>query len=169
MTDEFVFDSFVSGMQTLFCYGRRFTPSKRPGRTHQDLVRPQKDKGEGPADDVMYISFEQGAFVTNAPAILKKPQIRDSVCGSVFLRSKHGGKRYPKRTSEMEAGGVGCMMHFADLQFKMTGHAENYIIYAESFDPLIDDGWNVVQHHDDENEDDHDEEEGTPSKRHKVC
>ncbi|KAF4485546.1 hypothetical protein FAGAP_11609 [Fusarium agapanthi] len=171
--DEYIFDSFVSGTQTLSCLGERFTPSQRSGRNRQALARPTNDKGDGPLDDVMYIAFEQGAFVTNAPTILKKPQIRDSVCGSVLLRSK-AAKRPATKTMAMQAGEVGCMMHFADLQFQSTASADNYIIYADSFDPLINDGWKVVQdpvenEGDNENDGEDDgEEEESPSKKRKA-
>jgi hypothetical protein len=37
------------------------------------------------------------------------------------------------------------MMHFADLQAIRTSQADNYICYADAFDPLIDDGWKIVK------------------------
>ncbi|KAG5815339.1 hypothetical protein H9Q74_010038 [Fusarium xylarioides] len=142
--DEFVFDSCVSGKQTLFCFGSRSTIDWRPKQPHPTLLIDANFEGDAPVNNVMYIAFEQGAFVTNAPTILKKPQIRNSVCGSVLLRCHNadsGAKRARKRTLAMETGEVGSMMHFADLQFRMSGQAADYIVYTDSFDPLINDGW----------------------------
>ncbi|KAF5599982.1 hypothetical protein FPANT_2885 [Fusarium pseudoanthophilum] len=90
--DEFIFDSFVSGTQTLLCYGTRFTPRWRPG----------------PEPNVVYLSSRQGVFVTSAPKVFRKPQIRDSPdLQSTLLASE------------------------SDIR--------HYLVYADLFDPLIDD------------------------------
>ncbi|KIL86385.1 hypothetical protein FAVG1_10214 [Fusarium avenaceum] len=141
--DLFTFDSFAVGKQTVSCLGRRFTIGWKGSGPHPHLVQ----SGGGPVDRVMYIAFQQGAFVTNSPEITGKPQIRDRVCGSVLLRcsdKSRGNKRRLTQKTTMEEGEIGGMLHLADLQFKNSDQIDNYILYADSFDPLIDAGWNVV-------------------------
>ncbi|KAH7267557.1 uncharacterized protein BKA55DRAFT_684827 [Fusarium redolens] len=169
--DLFLFDSFAVGTQTVSCLGRRFTTGWKEDKPHPDLVAP-----EGPADGVKYIAFEQGAFVTNAPEITKKPQIRDSVCGSVLLRCRNkslGHKRRQTRQQTAEDGEVGSMLHLADLQFRNSDdQIDRFILYADSFDPLIEAGWTIVQEDGNGGEDteavEQAMEEDSPSKKRKT-
>jgi hypothetical protein len=42
-------------------------------------------------------------------------------------------------------GEIGAMMHFADVQLLHASQAESYFIFADIFDPLIDQGWTIAQ------------------------
>ncbi|KAJ4250992.1 hypothetical protein NW762_011642 [Fusarium torreyae] len=170
MGDHYMFDSFATGKQRVAGFGRCFTMGWTQDEPHHHLIVPQHGAHLMPVDEVKYIALEQGAYVTNSPEIIGKPQTRDSVCGSVLLRCKaknHKRKNQPQKT--LDEGGIGGMLHFCDLQFKNSSRADSFILYADSFDPLIDDNWTIVQ---DTLEDKvltgQGEEQGSPSKKQKT-
>lgn len=135
--DHFIFDSFaVDRKQTVSYLGRRFTLGWREGTTHPDVKY------------VKYIALEQGAFVSNSPDTMK-PQIRDSVCGSVLLRCWNNSHRAQRTT--IEDGEIGGMLQWVDIEFDIeierSNRIDSFIMYADSFDPLIEAGWTVAHGH----------------------
>lgn len=148
INDEYVFDSFVTGKQTVRGLGKRYI--KRVGKegSFRQYEGPDKTKTNDPTTEPQlgetYITFSQGIYATTAE-VTKKPHIRDSVCGSVLLRTKTfrmDDSRKRKKVDVTGEGGVSGMLHFADLQHK-NSEAAYFLCYADVFDPLIDDGWTV--------------------------
>lgn len=146
--DKYIMDSVVTGRQMLEGLGkRRVLTRSRRSAAHPDLFAPKGRHDSMPPDTVAYIRYKQGIFATNSPIIATKPQIRDRACGAVLLRyhdiTKDG--RNTPVAEGLKRGEVCAMMHFADLQpkhFDFT--AASYIMYADVFDPLIEEGWTVV-------------------------
>ncbi|KAJ4307535.1 hypothetical protein N0V84_012661 [Fusarium piperis] len=163
MGDTYIFDSFATGKQRVIGLGTRFTLGWRPPKAHPTLVVPEGAENMMPVNGVKYIAFIQGAFATNSPEIIKQPQIRDSVCGSVLVRSMLAENQRGRQVQEK--GEIAAMMHFCDLQSKYSSKAEDYMMYADSFDPLIDAGWTIVQHAEDDAQP---EEDSSPSKKRKA-
>jgi hypothetical protein len=139
--DEFLIDSFVTGRQRLGCVGLRLPLKRRQNaRSHPRLKGPESLL---PPDENIYIELGQGIYATNEPKIPKSPKIREGVCGAVLLRCHQ--RINPSRTldSVLKDGEVAGFMHFADLQSKLGGDA--LLCYADSFDELASEGWEVVQ------------------------
>lgn len=38
-----------------------------------------------------------------------------------------------------------ALIHFVDLQPRHTSKVDDFLVYANSFDPIIDDRWSIVQ------------------------
>ncbi|KAK0708155.1 hypothetical protein B0H67DRAFT_589440 [Lasiosphaeris hirsuta] len=125
-------------------------PLSRPDR----LVIPQgkgKDDSEDnlnllPEPNVAYITGRQGVSATQMPKLRRKPFIRDSVCGAVWLIisvAKSGGGKQGD-DSIMEKGEVFAMCHYADLTSKYSPESGLYLMYAGTFDPLIKENWTIV-------------------------
>ncbi|KAK1766322.1 hypothetical protein QBC33DRAFT_116863 [Phialemonium atrogriseum] len=144
MRDVYVIDSFVTGQQFLKGFGQRAVFERRAGRPHPHLYSPAGAEHLAPPHTVAYIRAKQGVFTTNAPVMTKEPHIRDSVCGTVLLRCKDGKRQKDTQKQVLERGEVCAMMHFADLQSKTAKKANDFLIYADAFDPLIDAGWEIV-------------------------
>lgn len=163
--DEYMIDSFATGKQRLIGLGRRFEIGRRSGAG--SLTVPQGHEHLLPTKKVAYVATRQGAYATNHPTILREPIIRDSVCGSILLRCYERGIERTEENKVMKKGEVCAMMHFADLQPKCAERAEQYLCYADAFDPLIEGGWKVVQV---EDEDGPSGSEGSdpPGKKRKV-
>jgi hypothetical protein len=154
--DMYVIDSSVTGKQILEGFGRRFTV----GQGAEEMM---------PPNNVKYIALEQGAFVTNSPVILEKPEIRDSVCGAAILRcglAKEKRKRI-RQEAVIERGEIRGMMHFADFQFKFSSKAGDYIMYADAFDPLVEARRSIIQEQEDRDTQE-DEKADSPSKKRKA-
>lgn len=145
--DMYLIDTFATGKQYLVGSGRRFMFEQERGRSHSNLYYPPGCNPEKlRQNNVKYIALEQGAYATTSPIILKKPYIRDSVCGAAILRCKLATQKKRLLSSDdiLERGEIGGMMHFADLQLKYNDNAAQYFVYADTFDPLVDDGWTIV-------------------------
>jgi hypothetical protein len=155
MGDQYLIDSFSTGKRQLFGLGRRFEIKRDGNQRRKDLYIVPGEEDKLPPTDVAYIGLRQGAYVTNHPTIYQVPQIRDVCCGAVLLRCGRKKQKRDYRGSAAEQGEICGMMHYADLQSKHVDKAVNYICYADAFDPLINDGWKIVQ----DEEDDEEEEE----------
>lgn len=145
--DLFLIDSYATGLQQLMGLGNRAAIS-RPRRAvaHPDLYAPKGHHDKLPSDEVAYITIQQGVYAMEAPVIKSKPQIRGSACGSVLLRCtdiKHIEKPMVEVLGDGEIFG---MMHYTDLQLKYgrgTSRSD-FLVYADSFDPLIENGWVIA-------------------------
>ena len=141
--DEFLLDSYTTGIQRLKCLGLRAficRESKKPN-TSQPVEA-------GTTGSLAYIQFEQLACATNQHVMTTKPYIRNGACGAVLFRcniEQMDRAQELSSTQVMSRGEIAAMMHYADA--KLEGHqsGENYYIFADVFDPLIEDGWKVVQ------------------------
>ena len=139
--DEFMIDSFVTGKQRLKCVGVRFPLERRENaRNHPHLIDPESHL---PPDKNIYIKLRQGIYATNEPKITTQPKVREGVCGAVLVRCRQ--RTNPLRTldSVLKDGEVAGFMHFADLRSK--GDVSTLLCYADSFDELASEGWEVVQ------------------------
>ena len=151
-TDEYMIDFFVTGKQKLRGNGRRFVIGRRTSNQLSAPVMPRDGNGLPllhllSLDDVPYIKTQQGAFLTNDPDIIHKPQLRQGVYGTVLLRCKDGNKPNDSQATVMARGEVCGMISFADTdsQAKNTNAAAYHVVYADAFDPLIDAGYTIVQ------------------------
>jgi hypothetical protein len=169
----FVFDSFAVGVQYVSCFGKGFTTDWVEGTPHPFLR-----EAEGVNNNVKYTAVEQGAFATNAPKITGTPKIRDSVCGSVLIRCEDATTRSvkikrPDYSIQLPKGEVGGMLHPSNLQFRLSGAVDDYILFADSFDPLVEAGWSIVRENGEEDGDGDNSkhkneeaaDEGSPQKR----
>jgi hypothetical protein len=144
MGDRYLIDSFTTGKQSLWSYGRRRAVRRRNGELRHGILIPKGMEHLGPSPTVSYIVLDQNVCVTNSPVFTTKPFIRDGVCGAVLLRQHDFSKRHESQATVMERGEISAMMHFADIQqIDSASCAESYFIYADSFDPLIDAGWEI--------------------------
>lgn len=143
--DKYLIDAFSTGKQELFGYGARREIGRLARRTRQNFVIPPGHEHLLPNERVVYIKLKQGIFATNHPVINTKPQIRDRVCGAVLLKCANKDRRSESEKTVMERGEIVGMMHYADLQSRNASTVNDFLIYADSFDPLIDDGWSIVQ------------------------
>ncbi|EON98243.1 hypothetical protein UCRPA7_6215 [Phaeoacremonium minimum UCRPA7] len=149
--DRYLAESFVTGQQILYGYGGRCELTK----IRRKVAHPELAGHKGlPHDDVAYVKCRQGAFATDVPIMDRKPFIRDSICGSVLLRyrdsmknSKNSKSSKKDTPAEVLKRGEACgMMHFADLYHKYHDKTTaDYLIFADAFDPLIKEGWTIVQ------------------------
>lgn len=144
MRDKFSIDGFTTGLQQLTCLGRRFQITRQPGARHRHLKMPQ---GGGevnfPQDNIAYISAKQGLCSIEQPVQTTKPHIRPSVCGSVLVRTMEASKANDNIEAALGKGECAGMMHFCDLTSK-TLLEQGYLVYCDTFDPLIEDGWTVA-------------------------
>jgi len=143
--DLFFIDSYATALQQLMGLGKRAALS-RPRRAvaHPELYAPAGHHDKLPPDNITYIRIKHGVYSMEAPVIKSKPQIRGSACGSVLLRYKDMKKHM---ADVLKDGEIFGMMHLTDLQQKhreSTGNASAFLVYADSFDPLIEDGWAIA-------------------------
>lgn len=149
--DNFEIDSFTTGKQKLGLVGVRVKVAREPGSEHPDIMAPANSDDRLPVPGV-YIHASQGIRGMDEPEITSKPFIRDSAGGSVLVRSHrlvedpdNGSRRKkvegPKAT--LPRGEVFGMMHLADITNRLA-YITQYLIYVDSFTPLIQMGWTVV-------------------------
>jgi hypothetical protein len=131
--DDFLFDSFVTGRQRMKCLGKRILT--KGGAKEVLKGKPEDLPGPG-----KYIILRQGIYATNSPKIHGYPRAREGVCGSALVRAK----KTAEKGDRLEMGEVAGFMHWSDLQLKydITG---NLMCFADSVDPLIEEGWEVAQ------------------------
>ena len=133
--DEFMIDSFSTGKQKLKCLGRRVRPAGDSKREREfDVPKGSKSLLQPPGK---YVALVQGIYATSTPVMKSGPMIREGVCGSAIVRSRHVGKE-----AVLEEGQVGGFMQFSDLKSKTFGG--ELLCYCEALDNMIDDGWKVV-------------------------
>jgi len=143
--DVFYVDGFSTGKQRLMSLGRRFQVARKRGQPHYHLAAPDgDDEAFLPPDDIAYISAKHGVCATGQPILTTKPYIRDSARGAVLLRCRDGLKPRDTEATVMARGEICGMFHFADLTARNAAGAGEYVIYADAFDPLIEDGWTIV-------------------------
>lgn len=120
--DTLILDSCYTGVQQLYATGRR--------------IGLQRRKGDGPRGDSFYIRINQGIYAMNSPIIQSPSQIREGVCGTPLIRV--GNKR---RKLKYDDGGVVGFWLWADIK----GYGASLLAFAQTADPLIEDGWVVSQ------------------------
>ncbi|KAK1762517.1 hypothetical protein QBC33DRAFT_601374 [Phialemonium atrogriseum] len=143
--DSYLIDSFTTGKQRLLGCGARITIRRRPGMPHYDLSCRSGTEAKLPPSHVAYIWLKQGAALTNKPVMILNPYFRDGASGAVLLRCGYGESRQISSRTVMERGEICGMMYFADIQAKHANQADRYVIYTDAFDPLIEEGWSIVQ------------------------
>ncbi|MCJ1240267.1 hypothetical protein MMC14_008267 [Varicellaria rhodocarpa] len=142
--DEFLLDSYSIGKQKLKCLGRRafFSATSVPaGPDVNRQVLPGTADAEGP---LRFIEFDQLCCGMNEPIMASELYIRDGACGTVMLRCSMRDENLSPH-EVLSRGEVCAMMHFGDIKEKGFLTGDNYYIWADSFDPLIKEGWTVVQ------------------------
>ncbi|KAK1830393.1 hypothetical protein QBC39DRAFT_261131 [Podospora conica] len=143
--EQFLVDSFATGVQRFISVGSRVAFD----RGDQDrLVAPNGDKSLLLPIDVTYIAGKQHVCASGEAVLTRRPFVWERACGSVLLRSKGpplaGENPFSTDGSALDRGEVVAMFRYADLTDKYTHSASEHLIYAESFDPLIKEGWQVV-------------------------
>lgn len=150
MWDYLLIDGFSTGRQKLISLGARFEPQRKEGQPHSRLVEKRLNKyGEEvdvvlPRDGVIYISGSQNVYGASDNIRTKKPCIQDSACGSVLVRCSAAKRKHLNVNDMLALGEICGLFHFANLTSKFAVSAEDYLIYADAFDPLMDDGWTIV-------------------------
>ncbi|KAI8176899.1 hypothetical protein K4K54_013269 [Colletotrichum sp. SAR 10_86] len=150
MRDEYLVDTFSCGKQKLQGIGCRYVLESLEGFHIPKSVKNEDQSKMYPTPGYRYIRLKQGAYAANDDVIPEKPVIRDRVCGAVLLRSKIATRPSLKMHEVLEQGEIAGMLHYADLIEKpstkrMKTIAAEYVCYADCFDPLIQDGWRVVE------------------------
>lgn len=149
--DQFSIDSFTTGKQNLAVVGVKVELPRTPGAEHPETVAPANSDDLLPVPGVEYILVSQGTHFTQAAEMTTKSQIRESACGAVLIRS-HRHVQDPSRPfrnrvesprATLPRGEVFGMMHLADITHRRT-YVSQYLIYADSFTPLIQRGWTAV-------------------------
>jgi hypothetical protein len=120
--DTLILDSCYTGVQQLYATGRRTGLQRR--------------KGDGPRNDTSYIRINQGIYAMNSSIIRSPPQIREGACGTPLVRV--GNKR---KKAKYDDGGVVGFWLWADIK----GYGTSLFAFAQTVDPLIEDGWAVCQ------------------------
>lgn len=143
--DTFQIDGYPTGLQHVTSLGRRYEIARGPESRHRPFQVPEKaDPSLYPQPEVAYISVKQGLCSVEQPTQTSKPYIRNSACGSVLVRDMDRSKIKQKETKDEVLGRGECcgVVHFTDLKAK-SSFAGELMMYCESFDPLIADGWTV--------------------------
>jgi hypothetical protein len=73
--------------------------------------------------------------------LAKKPYLHDRVCGAVLIRWKDGSTAKESETSVLASGEICGMTHYPNLTARYGSEAGLYVVYADDFDPRIEDGW----------------------------
>jgi hypothetical protein len=132
MMDDFLVDSYVTGRQRLRCLGKRIVTEGA-----KEVLKGKPEDLPGPGKCIV---LRQGVYATNSPKIHASPKIREGICGSALVRAK----RAANKGDMLEFGEVAGFMHWSDLQFKYD-ISGNVMCFADSVDPLIEEGWEVAQ------------------------
>ncbi|KAK3357923.1 hypothetical protein B0T25DRAFT_540565 [Lasiosphaeria hispida] len=144
--DIVMMDSFTTGKVRLSLVGSRVEPKREPGAKHPIIAASENSDHILPVPGVAYVQLQQGIYATDSFTMDEPPYIRDSACGAVLVRyseinTKTGWWTPAKDT--LARGEICGMMHFADITEKRA-YVAGYFIYADSFAPLIEEGWKVV-------------------------
>ncbi|KAM0238384.1 hypothetical protein ACHAP5_008669 [Fusarium lateritium] len=136
----------ATGRRFLYRVGKQFEIKK----TDPDAIRPhysgikfrpmttQPDPGEHA------ISFERGIYFTNTPVTVKKLANQDPSFGRLItvceeIKEALAPTRTPIQVSSLTSG-------FTDLSGdNPASDFRNYIVYGEELQPLLDQGWTVVE------------------------
>jgi hypothetical protein len=113
--DRYLIDSFTTGKQSLWSYGRRRAVRRRNRELRHGILIPEGMEHLGPSLIVLYIVLNQNVCITNSPVFTTKPFIRDGVCGVVLLRQHDFSKRHESQVTVIERGEISAMMHFVDI------------------------------------------------------
>ena len=135
--DEFVIDGYVTGRQLLKCLGARVR-TKDPNAREKDFRIPNESKHKLPPPG-QYVALVQGIYATSAPVIKSGPMIREGVCGSAIIRSRHIGEG-----DMLARGEVAGFMQYSDLRPKSVGEGQ-LLCFCEALDDMISDEWEVVR------------------------
>jgi len=144
--DQVMIDSFTTGKVRLSLVGSRVEPVREPGAKHPIIVAPENSDHVLPVPGVAYVRLHQGIYATDSITMDESPHIRDSACGAVLVRHREINAKTGRWTlvkDTLARGEICGMMHFADITERRANVA-GYFIYADSFAPLIEEGWKVV-------------------------
>ena len=127
-----VIDSAYTGRQRMFYSGIRAGPK------HPVLPPDAKEPYYGPSLQYRYLQIEQGIYAVRSEVINGEPKIREGVCGTpVVLQGRS------KRDESFLIDGQVCgFMLWNDVK----GYANDgrLYCYCQPVDPLIEEGWEVV-------------------------
>ncbi|KAK0655364.1 hypothetical protein B0T16DRAFT_319277 [Cercophora newfieldiana] len=124
--DQVMIDSLATGKVRLSLVGSRVEPVREPGVAH--------------------VRLHQGIYATDSITMDESPHIRESACGAVLVRYREINAKTGQWTpvkDTLARGEICGMMHFADITERRAS-VTGYFIYADSFAPLIEEGWKVV-------------------------
>ncbi|KAK0730961.1 hypothetical protein B0H67DRAFT_639405 [Lasiosphaeris hirsuta] len=139
-TDRVELNSFTAGRQVLMVMGSRLEVRRTPGPAHSTIRAPPNTDHLLPTQGVPYIHLHQGVYATVDEVLEERPFIRDSACGAVLVRYSDG-KVGPRTV--LQRGEVCGMMRSADITHSKCS-VNGYLAYADSFAPLIEEGWTAV-------------------------
>lgn len=125
----FLVDSFVTGPQSLFCFGVRKSIKRNTvfkTFTASEFSRP-------------YVSFRQGLFATNAAEIMGSPSINDGICRSALVRLSTGTNQ-----DVPDKGEIGGFVVWSNIRDSNDGQGR-LMCFCEATDELIAEGWEVAE------------------------
>jgi hypothetical protein len=165
--DDFLVESYASGRQRLRCAGVwNGIESAKPGpkSLRQRERQPGQFVSKGglpvPHETERYVMCEQTVFLTNKGEEVVKPCIPSGSYGSVLVRCKS------ETQDVLDKGEVGGILHWSNIQVRGSSL---HFLFADSFDPLIADGWEVDKFEDENAENDADPALERPSKKRKTA
>ncbi|KAK5652052.1 hypothetical protein OQA88_10828 [Cercophora sp. LCS_1] len=139
--DEYVVDGFPIGKRILPGLGARFELKRGP--IHPTLVPPNNDQSSLPPAGT-YVAVVQGVCAATDELNTSQPTIHGRTCGAVLVRSRDASNPSLNRTQMLARGEICGFFHYANLTPKHASEALYYLAYTEVFDPLIDEGWQIV-------------------------
>jgi hypothetical protein len=126
--DEFLISSFANGKQhKLVSMGMRFVIKRKAGT-------------------MSCITAKQIVCAGNDPVLTSRSRTGHVACGAVLVKCRDGKNRKISKKTVLERGEVCAMFPYADLQANDTPgrHIQDYFVFADMFDPLIEDKWSIV-------------------------
>ncbi|KAK3998299.1 hypothetical protein QBC44DRAFT_314169, partial [Cladorrhinum sp. PSN332] len=124
-------DSATGSKQYLTSLGRRVK-----------IARRRDDSDDDKSGTATYITGVQSIYATDCPTIgARTPRINLGDCEGVLLRQNRVGKaeEVEKEETIFKQGEISGMMHFGNTS-NDPGAARQFLVYVDSFDPLMEEG-----------------------------
>ncbi|KAJ6256136.1 hypothetical protein Dda_8971 [Drechslerella dactyloides] len=138
-TDEFLTESYAGGRERLRLAGVLARLTKRSQRSQAHPITSRG--GSIQNTNETHIRCRQQIYMRSGYEILR-PRRPDGSPGSVLVRC--ATQVDDEITDVLERGQICAMVHSKNIR-QRCATARDLLVFAESFDPLIDDGWEVDQ------------------------
>jgi len=135
--DEFVIDGYVTGRQWLKCLGARVRANDQIVRERDMQITKESEHPLPPPGK--HGARVQAIYANFAPVLKSSPMVRQGVCGSAIVRSKHMGGG-----NVLARGEVAGFMQYSDPKPISTGQGQ-LLYFCKTLDDVISDGWEVVR------------------------
>ncbi|KAK7414266.1 hypothetical protein QQX98_006863 [Neonectria punicea] len=143
MGNSYIIDSFATGRQNLTGLGHRSVIKRKDGPPNCGMRTQDGQEHMDPAPKIAYIATQQRVCAANTP-LRNEPHVRHGISGAVLQRVAFGRNMIPQK-GVMERGEICGMVHFEDVQTICPYDIVNYLVFADVVDPLVEEGWSIVQ------------------------